>query len=212
MRRRRSRASLVLLLLSILLGTATTVGLRAHLERVEARSGDHPTERVVAPTRHLERGTRVSPGDVEVVEIPAGAAPPGALRRAEMAVGLTLAADVAAGEPLTALRLARAGPVASLVPQGLRAIPVATAVPAGMVAPGDLVDVLSVVSGRPFAEVAVAGAEVLVVRDAAPGEGLGDLQTLVLLVSPDGAARIAAARASGELAIAVTPPRGVAGR
>ena len=212
MRRRRSRASLVLLALSISLGTVTTMSLRAHLESVEARVGAGPVDRVQVFTRGLPRGTVLGPEDVEVAEIPAGAAPPGALRGADGAVGMTLAADVAAGEPLTALRLTRGGPVAALVPPGLRAIPVAAAVPSSLVAAGDLVDVLSVVPGKPFAETVVPGAEVLAVRAATPGDALAELQTLVLLVSPDGAARIAAARASGEVAVAVAPPGEVVGR
>lgn len=212
MRRRRPRASLVLGALSILLGGVTTMGLQAHLERVEARAGAGPVEPIQVLTRDLPRGAVLGPADLTVRTVPAGAAPPGALRRADGAVGATLAADVAAGEPLTAVRLTRGGPVAALVPDGLRAIPVAAAVPAGLVARGDLVDVLSVVPGRPFAEIVVPGAEVLMVRAATPAEGLADLQTLVLLVSPDGAGRIAAARGSGELAIAVAPPGEVVGR
>jgi Flp pilus assembly protein CpaB len=74
--------------------------------------------------------------------------------------------DLARGEAVTPTRLARvrAGPVASLIPEGLRAFAVPSSLPAGTVVPGDLVDVLATFSsGQPHTETVVTGVQVLFV-------------------------------------------------
>jgi len=116
-----------------------------------------------------------------------------------------LAADVSAGEALTAPRLAaRGGPVAAMVPAGLRAVPVPVAFPSGVLASGDRVDVLATfAAGQPHTEVVVTEAEVLSILSA---EGTLDGTThLILVVTPGDAERLAYARSFAELSIAVTP-------
>lgn len=203
--RKRPRAAVALMVLSVVLGLMATGALRGHLARLEARARE-PGDLVPVVTAgaDLPRGTVITADMLVSSEVPSAYVPPGAVRAPEEAVGRTLAADVTSGEVLTAVRLARAGPVAALVPAGLRAVPVTAAFPPGLIAPGDRVDVLSIAAGAPFAETVAAGAEVLLVADAERPEGLGPITTVVLLVSPGVAAGLARARTIGELTLVVS--------
>lgn len=210
MRRARPRSSRILLGLSIVLAVGATVGLRDHLARLEARAAvGGPDGPILLARADLERGTALKGSMVDVRSIPDRFRPPGALSRVEQAAGRVLAADVAAGEPLTAARLASlGGPVAALVPGGLRAILVPAAIPGGTLAPGDRVDVLATYpTGQPYTETVAAGAEVLLVLGGGPGNVEAGA-TVVLLVGPETAERLAHATAFAEITLAVAPPGG----
>jgi Flp pilus assembly protein CpaB len=173
----------------------------------------------------------VAPQDVRLARMPITYAPPGALTDLTKAVGRVALADLSPGEVVTETRLARvrAGPVASLIPQGLRAFAVPISLPRGLVAAGDLVDVLATFNaGQPHTEIVVSAVEVLLVlgtgsmgHDGLSGSGAGggpDLDagaagvggatTLVLLVSPDQQERLAFARAFANLEVTMGPPAG----
>jgi pilus assembly protein CpaB len=204
MRRKLPRSSVALALVAVAVGVATTAALRGRLAELEARAAAAGDLRpaVVAAT-DLSRGAQLEATDVRVTEIPEGLIPTGALTDAAEAVGATLTGEVAEGEILTSARLARAGPVAALVPEGFRAVTLAVALVPGLLAPGDRVDVLAVAPGKPFAETLAVGVEVLLVREAAVAET--SVATVVLLVTPDQAAGLAAGRAVAELTLAVAP-------
>lgn len=206
MRRVRPRSSRILLASSIVLAALATVGLRDHLGRLEARAAIGGREGPVVVARaDLERGTTVTGSDLEVRSMPVRYRPPGALSRTTQAEGRVLSADVAAGEAMTAARLAPpGGPVAALVPAGLRALPVPATLPRGTLAPGDHVDVLATYpTGQPYTEVVAVGAEVLVVLDPGPGD-LEAGTSVVLLVGPETAERLAHATAFGQVSLAVS--------
>jgi pilus assembly protein CpaB len=208
MRRVRPRSSRILLVLSIALAGLATVGLRGHLARLEARAGvGGDAGPVVVAAADLERGTAVDPSAVEVRSIPRRYRPPGAVTAPDEVLGRVLAADVLAGEALTRARLAGpGGPVAALVPDGLRAFPVQAALPAGSVAPGDRVDVLATYpAGQPYTETVASAAEVLLVFEGGSSQDLGP--TVVLLVGPETAERLAHAAAFAEISLAVGPGR-----
>lgn len=204
MRRKLPRSSIALALAAVVVGVGTTVALRGQLAELEARAdaaGD--LQPALVAVADLSRGARVEVTDVRTIQAPTGLIPSGALSEAPDAVGATLTGDVSEGEILTEARLARAGPVAALVPGGFRALTVTVALAPGLLAPGDRVDVLAVAPGRPFAETLAAGVEVLMVREAALAET--SVATVVLLVTPDQAAELAAGRAVAELTLAVAP-------
>lgn len=209
MRRRRPLASRVLILLAMVVAAGATLLLREHLARLEARAAETgPGQPTLAVTADLARGAVLEASMLEVRGVPEPFRPPGALSHPGEAIGRTLAADVVAGEALTRARLApEGGPVAALVPPGLRAVPVTASLPAGTVAPGDRVDVLATYpAGRAYAETVVQAAEVLLVLDARAPEDLGTATTVVLLVAPDAAERLAYARAFADLSVSVAPP------
>lgn len=206
MRRRRPRASKVLAVLSLVLAAGATLILRGHLARLEARARSvEDVVPVVLAETGLPRGTVVTAGMIRTERIPDRYAPPGAIRSQGSAVGRTLAADLTLGEVLTEHRLARAGPVAALVPDGLRAIPISVPLPPGAVAPGDRVDVLATFAGPPHAEIVVPEAEVLSLRSAGGMEEFGPTATVLLLVTPEGAESLAFARAFADLSLAIAP-------
>jgi Flp pilus assembly protein CpaB len=208
MRRRRPRASRVLIVVSLLLATSATLALRGHLRRLEARAAaGGPSVPVVVAVSALGRGTVLAPSMVRTADTPSPSPPHGAIRTVEEVSGRTLAADVGPGEPITSLRLAsRGGPVAALVPDGFRAVPVSVSLPAGAVAPGDRVDVLATfVAANAHTETVVEEAEVLRMMEASGFEGATGT-TVFVLVSPEAAERIAFAAVHAELSVAVAPP------
>lgn len=155
---------------------------------------------VVVTTRDLSLGARITATDVEVVAVPAGLRPDGALGRTSDATGRHLVGSARAGEPVTDVRLAEHNPN----PPGTATVPVrlAEAGIAGLLRPGARVDVVS-----PSAEgsdnggaehVLASGVTVVAIPDetAAARDGPvagGERGALVLLSAPtDTAARLAA--------------------
>ena len=180
----------------------------------------------VVAARPIDRGAVVQAADLAVTRVPTAFVQPGSFQSVREAVGRVALSDLSTGEAATQTRLARvrAGPVASLIPQGLRAFAVPTSLPAGAVAAGDLVDVLATyATGDTHTETVVVGVQVLMVlgagQDAGPAGGADLLgadasaagatggPTLVLLVSPEQEEHLAYARAFADLAIAIEPPR-----
>jgi pilus assembly protein CpaB len=194
----------VLLALSVIVAGGATFVLRGYLARLEARAAaSGPGVAVVVAAREIGRGEVVSPGSLEVGRVPVRYLPPGAVRTVDAAVGQVAVADLVAGEVVTEARVTSAGgPLAAVVPAGLRAVGVTVAAPPGPLVAGDRVDVLATYAGgQPHAETVVAGAEVVAVRDG--GGDLGETSTVMLLVAPEGAERLAFARSFAELSLAV---------
>ena len=176
---------------------------------------------VVVAGERIDRGAVVSPSQLRVARLPEQYVPPGSIHDVSKAAGRVLLAGLSPGEVVTENRLARvrAGPVASLVPRGLRAFAVPTSLPRGAVVPGDRVDVLATFgSGQPHTEIVVESVEILLVlstdhssRDAggvgldAEGAGASAPSTLVLLVAPEQEQRLAYARAFASLEVAIVP-------
>ncbi len=202
-----------LLWLSAACGLGAFLLVRAEEARVAALAPAlGPPVRVVVAAEPLPRGDTLAEEDLRLETIPSSYAPPGAIRSVEAAVGRTLLAPLSPGEVLTRTRLAEeGGPVASQVPSGLRAFVVPSAVPASAVRPGDRVDVLATFGGpRPYTDTVASGLEVLSVLE--PEGGLVGPSTegpsLVLLVSPETAERLAHATAFGQLTVTIAGASG----
>lgn len=205
MRRKRPLASKLLLLLGLVVGLGATLGLREYLAALEVRASRPEMIGIVVAAADLPRGVTVEPHMLGSAEVPVAFAPPGVLTSADQAIGLVLLTDVVAGEPLSSSRLARGGPVAALVPDGLRAIAVTVALPAGTLAPGDRVDLFATyAAGNPHTELVAAGVEVLWLVDGSTTD-IGDAATILLLVAPETAERVAFARAFADLSVAIVP-------
>ena len=216
-RRRWPLASKVLVAVAIVLGALAFVVVRGYQDRVEAL---HPAVgapvAVVTAATDLTRGTMLSDDLLATSSIPSAFAPPGAIRDAASIVGGVLESDVSAGEIITRSRLAGSavGPVAALVPDGLRAVIVGGGLPPGTLRAGDRVEVFATYGGgRPHTELVATDLEVVrILSDtvAEPGIGgatTGDVgATLVLLVDSDAAARLAYAKTFGQLQIAILAP------
>lgn len=207
MRRRRPRASWILMILSILVATLATVALRGYLARLEARArAAGPGLPTVVAATHVARGTPLDPSMLSVEHVPDRFRPPGALADPAETMGKTAATDLVTGDPVTVNRLTLpGGPVAALVPPGLRAVPVTGDLPATALAPGDRVDVMATFAGgQPHTETVATAAEILrVLPPPIPGE---PGTTVVLLVDPELAERLAYARTFADLSLAVAAP------
>lgn len=153
------RRRLVPLLGLVVLAAGTGVTVTSTLERAEDAVlawGDRlPT---VVAGRDLDAGTVVDAADLVVRDLPRVARPDGSPAAVDAVVGRTLTADVVAGEPVVARRLAPAGlsGAAARVPPGRRAVTVPAARGAAPpVQPGDHVDLVSVADGAAAARGAV---------------------------------------------------------
>ena len=143
-----SRRSKALAALAVAAGAGSYLlvdGYAARLEALRPVAG-RPVPVVVAAA-DLVRGTALAEGSLRVELVPAAFAPPGRFASPASLTGRTLVSDVAEGEPVTRTRIGVAGgPVAALVPEGLRAFPIQPGSTAQAVRAGDRVDVLATVS------------------------------------------------------------------
>src|SRR5919197_101972 len=150
LRRRWPLASKALLVLALACGGLAFLLVRGYETRLEAlRPVVGRRVPVVVATRDLPRGTVLADSVLETRELPEAFMPPGAIERPETVTGRVLTAGMAKGEVLSASRLAapRAGPIAALVPPGLRAVAVGATVPPAAIRPGDLIDLLATYGG-----------------------------------------------------------------
>ena len=218
LRRRWPLASKVLVAFAVLLGAVAFVVVRGYQDRVEALhpAVGPPVATVIAAT-DLVRGTLLSDEMLQTSSVPAEFVPPGAVADAASILGRVLTADIDAGEILTRSRLAepKVGPVAALVPDGLRAVVVPSGVPQGTIRAGDRVEVYATYGGgQPHTELVASGLEVVrILTEGTTGaSGISGTTTtdsgigLVLLVDGDAAARLAYARAFGQLQIGILGP------
>jgi Flp pilus assembly protein CpaB len=199
----------VLFVLSLGLAAAATVAVQARLARLEARARSAgPGRAVVVAATALDRGVVLDEAMLTTRRIPVRFLPPGALDSTERALGRALVAEVAAGEPITAVRLAPpGGPIAALIPPALRAVAVPAALPASAIRSGDRVDVhATFATGDAHTETVVAGAEVLSVLPAGPDDAGASGVTLLILVGPESAERLAFARTFADLSVALVSP------
>ncbi|MGH2740004.1 MAG: Flp pilus assembly protein CpaB [Actinomycetota bacterium] len=205
MRRKRPLASKVLLVLALVVGVGATLELRGYLAGLEAQASPPEMATILVAAVDLPRGVTLEADMLRTTRIPIAYAPPGVLSKVDEAIGLVLLTDLLTGEPLTPSRLSRGGPIAALVPDGLRAIAVTVPMPAGALAPGDRVDLFATyAAGNPHTEAVATDLEVLRIVESSIGE-LGEATSLLLLVSPETAERIAFARAFADLSLAIVP-------
>jgi Flp pilus assembly protein CpaB len=223
---RWSRTSSMYLLTAFLCSALAGASMHAFLARAaEAANGGGPRVPVVVAAQSILRGTTLRAADLRVLEMPRAYAPPGSIARVSQAAGRVVLGAIATGEAVTETRLARvrAGPVASLTPEGLRAFAVPTSLPPGAVVAGDHVDVLATFgSGQPHTETAATDVEVLMVMGAATRGGSGGVgggldvgstgappsTTLMLLVSSQQEEGLAFASAFATLSVSIAPADG----
>ena len=173
---------------------------------------DRPTEgpttvAVVVAARDLPAGAVLARTDLRVARLPPGTVPDGVAGATDELVGRPLAGPLRAGEPVTDVRLVGPGLTAAL-PAGRVAAPVRLAdlAVAGLVHPGDRVDVLATAPGAPEAEVVAEGALVLAPAGAGDDDVSGTAGLLLLELDPATAGRLAAAAASDTLTVTLAPP------
>lgn len=168
---------------------------------------------VLVAARTLPAGVTLAAGDLTVARWPAQVVPSGALRAAAEAAGRVVAGAVRRGEPITDVRLVGPGLLAGgPAGDGRVAAPVrvADAAEAGLVRPGDRIDVLATPPDGAGAATAVAD-DVLVLAVPPPdGSGSADGALVVVAASRQVAVALARAAVGDRLSLTVRPPPGSA--
>jgi Flp pilus assembly protein CpaB len=171
-----------------------------------------PRVPVVVAARSVQRGAELTGDDVAVGSLPGGIVPPGAFHDLAGVLERIVLTDLAPGEVVTMTRLApeRAGPLAALVPPGLRAVPIVVPVLPPGLEPGDRVDVMATFGeGRTYTETAGRNLEIVLAPGAssAPGPATaGGGPVLVVLADTLTTSRLARASGFAILSIAVVGP------
>lgn len=166
-----------------------------------------PTIDVVVAARDLPPGVTVSADDITTAAVPPGTVGSVGYTDGADVIGRLLATGIAAGEPLTATRMATGVGSAGLV-AGEVAVPVrlADAAFADLLSPGDVVDLVAS-SQRSNAVIAEAARVITVPRQQGSGFLSGSTRradTLLLVAVPRAAsAQVAAASLGGPLAAIV---------
>lgn len=223
MLRRWTASSRTYLVTAAALSLVVVMLLRGYAARSAAAAASGPAVGIVVAATPIARGEALTRAGLRTERIPQAYAPPGVIARVTQAAGRVALSDFAPGEAVTQTRLTRvrAGPVASLTPEGLRAFAVPTSLPQGAVRAGDHVDLLATYGGsQPHTETVVTGVQVLLVLgpggtggqtdkgasaiDAA-GADASITVTLVVLVGPEQETRLAYARAFANLDVAIAP-------
>ena len=211
LRRRPPRSTLVFLIAAAGCAFGAFSLMRGYAVQLEAlRPATGPVVPVLVAVHDVERNATLTAGDVEIAELPERVAPVGALREPTDAIGRITITALAAGEAVTVTRLVGGdgGDLASLVPPGLRAVPIEVAsVPDGLVA-GDRIDVLATYGeGRMYAETVGRELELLVAPGGAGGSSVGgaagDGTQLVVLADTATTTRLARSSVASVLSIAV---------
>lgn len=163
-----------------------------------------PSASMLVTTRDIAAGSRLHSGDLRVVQVPRSVLPAGVLNHRGAAAGRVLAGAARRGEPMTDARLVGPAGGRATGGPGTAAVPVrlADAAVAGLLRPGDRVDVVTV-DDSDGGEVLASNATVVTVT-AAGGSRLGDRGggRVVLLGLPVGAAtRVAAVSLNQPVAV-----------
>lgn len=164
---------------------------------------------VLIAARDLEAGASIGAGDLQSGQRTTAELPDGALTPSEQTLGRVLTGSIRRGEVITDRRLLGPGLSASLGP-GVVASPVRLVDldVAALLRAGDRVTILAATEDSETASVVAADALVLSVpragaADSEPGSPLG---LLIVAVSQDTAAALAAAGASSVLTATLLPP------
>jgi pilus assembly protein CpaB len=199
-RRRLPRSSLLSFVLAAACATAAFLLVRAQAARLDALAPG-PRTQVVVAARDLPAGARLEADDVRVE--PRLQAPPAAIGAVGQALGTTLVAPIAAGEPVTTTRIDRSALAASLAPGRLLVQIQVAGIPRGL-SPADRVDVFATFAGaRPYTTVVGSDLRVLGTQAGASAFDGASLTTLTLEVDTTTARTLLGAAASGTLGVAV---------
>lgn len=199
-RRRLPRSSVVAFLAAGVCAGAAFFLVRGQAARI-ASMAPPPRVTVVVAAADLPAGTRLEAGDLALAQTLA--APPAAIGAVDQAVGSTLVAPIAAGEPLTRTRLASSS-VAGAVEPGRLVVEVPVALVPGGLSAADLIDVYATFPGaRPYTTLVGAELRVLAVRrDRSSLDGSATV-TLTLDVDAETARTLLGAAGAATLGVAV---------
>jgi pilus assembly protein CpaB len=169
-----------------------------------------PTSPVLVAVRDIPAGTTLQRSAIGIARLPASLVPAGAVRSAAAALGRTVGAPVRRGEPITDVRLVGRALATALAGTGAVAAPVrlADSDTAGLLRPGDTVDVLAAAQRGDSGSARVVATDARVMTVPPPDPDSTADGALVVLAMPENAARsVAAAATSGQITVTLRANR-----
>jgi len=203
------------LIVAIICGAVAAITLYTYLQGVEKKvtASSHYTQIAVAARPLLIR-TRIEKEDIHLVRIPRSTKEEGDLSTVEEAVGKVITTKLLAGQKLKRELLLPAnklGGITHQIPPLWRAVTISTDEVnsiAGMLVPGDRVDLLAFLREEQRSRVLAKDREVLAVGQQTglqPSEDEKKPLSITLLVRREEAAQIALAEETGRIRIALRP-------
>lgn len=182
-------------------------------------SSNEPGVPVLVAASTLEVGAKVAEADLNIVNIPASAVPPGAYHKKSSVIGRGVVLPIPKGDYILPSKLAseNAGSgLPSLIPPGMRAVSVKVndvVSVAGFVQPGTRVDVLLTGNpegaGGPQTSTVLENVAVIAAGQKLDRSATGEAQTtpvITLLVSPDDAQKLTLAQNQGKIQLSLRNP------
>lgn len=211
-----------LVVIALVFSLLAAVLVYSYLQSLAARTVK-PGVPVVVAKADIPPKTQIKAEMLKVMNVPAEYIQPGALQDISKAVGVVAREQIVAGEQITQRRLfieGKSGTFSGIIPKDKRAVSVAvtevTGV-AGMVKPGDFVDVIVTFDpntvGEHLSQIFLQNVKVLAFnRETEAGAADGSVKketavkmTVTLAVSPDEATRLAVADEKGKIRLALRP-------
>jgi pilus assembly protein CpaB len=210
--------SMILILIALGCGLVASIGISQVVERNAALNANKVEMKpIYVALANISAGEELNATRVEVEEWPADKIPEGAITSIEQMEGMSPTQALYAGEPILAAKLADRDKLrgsASRIKPGFRVTAIsvdATSAVAGLIWPGDRVDVMVYIGGRPKADVVLRNVEVFAVNDQEHRDIDGDgksiqARTVSLLVSPEQSEKLLHAGNVGKLHLALRSP------
>ncbi len=207
----------VLLAVALVLAVVAGGTVYLYLKGVPATQASAPeTVGVVVAVKDMTFGTTLEEGDLHVAQFPNESVPMGSFASIDSIVGQTTKVFVVTGEPLLASKLSGIGGGLSVrIEPHMRAMSLrvndVTGV-SGFVLPGDRVDVIVTVQNAAGGRVAITKTILQSVEVLAAGVKTENkkqnmtVQTVTLLVEPNGAEKLALAVNQGKIHLALRNP------
>lgn len=212
------KRGLIFIVLALVMASMAAAGVYLYLKTVPgAEAGAPVTSPVVVASGDLTFGTTLKEEHLKVVDFPKGAVPAGSYSNIDSVLSQTTKVFVVAGEPVLASKLSAIGGGLSVrVPSDMRAMSLkvneVTGV-SGFVLPGDRVDILVTIDNAAGNMNAVTNTilqdlEVLAagVKTETKNNQNVTVQTVTVLVNPDGAEKLALAVDQGSVHLSLRNP------
>jgi pilus assembly protein CpaB len=212
------KRGLIFIVLALVMATMASAGVYLYLKEMpNAQAGAPETKPVVVASTDLTFGTTLKPEHLEVVDFPVSAVPTGSFGSIDSVLSQTTKVFVVDGEAILESKLSSIGGGLSVrVPPDMRAMSVkvneVTGV-GGFVLPGDRVDILVTVDNvggslNAVTKTILQDLEVLAsgTRTETKNNQNVTVQTVTVLVEPDGAEKLALAVDQGSVHLALRNP------
>lgn len=212
--------TLIVAALAMICGVAAALGVNQIIHQKPAAtptaSAPEPaTISVPVAAVNIQRGTEITDDMVQMIQWPKDMVPDTMLTERDKLIGRITHSNLVAGEPIFEGNLGGSNRVSAMVPEGMRAYSIMTpndaSLVAGLIVPGDKVDVLftdknnnRAITGGGSTTPLLQNIEVLAMGkaldpDETRGKSSNDMRSVTLIVRPEMATKLALAQTTGTL-------------